>query len=313
MKTTCIINNFNYASYVIDAINTALKQSVSFDEIIVVDDSSVDNSVYLIKENFAKNPRVKLIRSQENLGQLNSLNQGYIHAKGDIIFFLDSDDLYKDKYLEEALKIYANDPACNFLFCETEKFTKTQEILTHPSLEPHQQLYNLGYSVASTFYASDTRVGISTSGISIKKEILDQFMPIPLTEDWKISADQCLNWGASLVGAKKYYLKSPLLVNYRIHGHNNWFNQSSLRNYENDYLKALRISRLLDFLISRMKHKEKLCQLVGSEFRTIPKPTFRQLRIYLNIVIARKELSFPEKIKTILVIIKHYFYGKKYV
>ena len=44
MKTTCLINNYNYANFLPEAIGSAVNQSVKFDEIIIVDDASTDNS-----------------------------------------------------------------------------------------------------------------------------------------------------------------------------------------------------------------------------------------------------------------------------
>src|SRR5436190_10302389 len=45
LKTSCLINNYNYAHFVGDAIESALAQTIAFDEIIVVDDGSTDESV----------------------------------------------------------------------------------------------------------------------------------------------------------------------------------------------------------------------------------------------------------------------------
>lgn len=309
MKTTCLINNFNYESYVIEAVNSALRQSVPFDEIIVVDDGSTDSSPQLLEEKFTNNPKVKLILSQKNSGQLSSLNQGYLASNGDVIFFLDSDDIYEENYLGEALKVYASDKKCSFLFCETRKFGDSKEDFTNNQLKPHENkvVYNLGYSIVSILYASDARVGISTSGVSIKKEVLDQFMPIPFTNDWRISADRCLSWGSSLVGAKKYYLTNPL-IKYRVHDHNNYFNNPCFQEYEHSYLRELRKKRLFNFITSKMQYDDQLQELAAREFRTIPKPTFYRLRVYLKIVLKRKEINFLRKTKMISTMVKHYFY-----
>lgn len=97
MKTTCIVSSFNSSNFVVEAVNSVLNQSVSFDEIIVVDDRSTDNSVEILEKNFSFNERVKLILKEKNEGQLSSFNKGYLASTGDIIFFLDSDDVYKKK------------------------------------------------------------------------------------------------------------------------------------------------------------------------------------------------------------------------
>ena len=49
MKTTCIINNYNYAQYVEAAIQSVLDQTVAFDEIVVVDSGSTDNTLEIAR------------------------------------------------------------------------------------------------------------------------------------------------------------------------------------------------------------------------------------------------------------------------
>ena len=105
MRTTCLINNYNYEEYVLDAIQSALNQTVSFDEIIVVDDGSCDRSVELLKENYSSCDRIKLI-FKENGGQMSCFYEGFIKSSGDLIFFLDADDLYCDTIILKKLLIY---------------------------------------------------------------------------------------------------------------------------------------------------------------------------------------------------------------
>ena len=76
IKTTCLINNYNYAHFVSEAINSALNQSIKFDEIIVVDDASTDNSAKIIIE-LAKQKNIKYILKDKNQGQLSSFNEGF--------------------------------------------------------------------------------------------------------------------------------------------------------------------------------------------------------------------------------------------
>ncbi len=54
MITTCIIDNYNYVFFFSEAIESALSQSVPFDEIIIVDDGSSDCSIEII-EMYEKN------------------------------------------------------------------------------------------------------------------------------------------------------------------------------------------------------------------------------------------------------------------
>lgn len=89
-----IIPVYNSASYVEEAVNSALKQTYQHVEVIVVDDGSTDNSFSLVRQ--IKDPRLRLF-SQINQGACAARNRGIAEAQGEFIKFLDSDDvLYPD-------------------------------------------------------------------------------------------------------------------------------------------------------------------------------------------------------------------------
>jgi glycosyltransferase involved in cell wall biosynthesis len=85
-----IINNCNYGRFLPRAIDSALGQTYSPIEVIVVDDGSTDNSREILNTVYAN--RVKAL-FQENKGQAEAINLGYAACKGDIVIFLDSDDV----------------------------------------------------------------------------------------------------------------------------------------------------------------------------------------------------------------------------
>ncbi len=89
IKFSIIIPNYNYGRYVGEAIESALNQDWENKEVIVVDDGSEDNSVDVIK-NFGK--KIKAL-FQKNSGQREANNRGFLESSGDVIIFLDSDDV----------------------------------------------------------------------------------------------------------------------------------------------------------------------------------------------------------------------------
>ena len=88
-KISIILNNYNYAKYAGLCVESALAQSYSQVEVIVVDDGSTDDSWARLQ---AYRGRVILER-QENSGQGAAYNRGFELSSGDIVCFLDSDDL----------------------------------------------------------------------------------------------------------------------------------------------------------------------------------------------------------------------------
>ncbi len=85
---TVVISSYNYARFVGVTIQSVIDQTRAADEIIVVDDGSVDNSLEVIA---GYSGFVHLI-AKRNGGQASALNAGFAASRGDIVFFLDSDD-----------------------------------------------------------------------------------------------------------------------------------------------------------------------------------------------------------------------------
>ncbi len=91
---------FNSEMFVKLTIESVLNQSYSNWEMIIVDDCSIDDSIKIV-ESFKKNdPRIVLIESKTNSGPGVSRNMAIDYAKGEIIAFLDSDDIWHPNKLE---------------------------------------------------------------------------------------------------------------------------------------------------------------------------------------------------------------------
>lgn len=98
MIASVIITVYNLEKYIESAITSVLEQSYSDIELIIVDDCSTDQSTEIIKNYSSK---AKIIQTKENSGVLLATIEGIMNATGDVICFLDGDDLWhKDKVLK---------------------------------------------------------------------------------------------------------------------------------------------------------------------------------------------------------------------
>lgn len=114
-----IIPTYNSKQYLESAVNSALSQSYTDIEVIVVDDGSSDGTAELFPD-FEK--RGVKCYMQSNKGAAAARNLGLKNAKGSFIQYLDSDDiLHKDK-LKIQLEIMQKDGA-DLSFCFWEQFT----------------------------------------------------------------------------------------------------------------------------------------------------------------------------------------------
>jgi glycosyltransferase involved in cell wall biosynthesis len=106
-KVSVIIPTYNAEKYIKDAIDSVLKQTFQDFEIIIVDDCSTDNTEKIIFENYKKeieNGKIKFLKNEKNYCRTFTANRGVKEAKGEYIFFLDADDVWKENHIELLLK-----------------------------------------------------------------------------------------------------------------------------------------------------------------------------------------------------------------
>lgn len=100
MFLSIITPTYNSSKYLSRCLDSCLKQDISSDEyeVIIVDDGSSDNS-YIIASSFAENHANVRVIKQKNAGASAARNRAIDIAKGDYIWFVDSDDYIEPNIL----------------------------------------------------------------------------------------------------------------------------------------------------------------------------------------------------------------------
>lgn len=93
-KLSIIIPNYNGGAYLEETLSSIFVQDYENYEVIVQDGGSTDNSVRIVKKYSSKYPRKILWESVKDKGQLDALKKGIKKAKGDVICFINSDDIF---------------------------------------------------------------------------------------------------------------------------------------------------------------------------------------------------------------------------
>jgi teichuronic acid biosynthesis glycosyltransferase TuaG len=116
-KVSIVTPSYNSGKYIEKTIQSVISQTYEDWEMIIIDDSSSDNSVDLIKEFCKKEKRIKLLVLDENVGSGRVRNLCIEKAEGRFIAFLDSDDYWSPNKLEKQV---------NYMIENDYSFTYTQ-------------------------------------------------------------------------------------------------------------------------------------------------------------------------------------------
>jgi GT2 family glycosyltransferase len=110
-----IILTYNGAGYILPLLKSLADQTYpqNFVEIIVIDNASTDNTLELIQDNY---DAVKIIPLKKNIGFAAGNNEGYLHARHDLLVFLNQDTICQPDFLKILVSRMQQDPslaACN--------------------------------------------------------------------------------------------------------------------------------------------------------------------------------------------------------
>ncbi|MEM1408718.1 MAG: glycosyltransferase family A protein [Bacteroidota bacterium] len=101
---TVICLCYNHSSYVIDAIDSVLRQTYSNIELIVVDDGSEDDSQFVIRQKCDLTPEIRFIDLEANIGNCKAFNMALSYAHGEYIIDLAADDVLLPSRVEHGVK-----------------------------------------------------------------------------------------------------------------------------------------------------------------------------------------------------------------
>lgn len=107
---TLLIAVYNTEDYLHRCLDSLLVQTYTDWQAICIDDCSTDASLTILKEYEHIDDRITVMHLNENQGQAYARNQGLLHAKGEYITFLDSDDWLAPDALEQIALTFQNHP-----------------------------------------------------------------------------------------------------------------------------------------------------------------------------------------------------------
>ncbi len=120
MSISIIIPFYNVEKYLEECLRSVMSQTFTDYECILVDDCGTDNSLKIAQKvisEYQGTSSFRIIHHERNRGVSAARNTGINAAKGDFLFFLDSDDTICPSLLEKAIKVAQKHPTADFVQC----------------------------------------------------------------------------------------------------------------------------------------------------------------------------------------------------
>lgn len=194
LRVDIVVNNYNYGRFVADAIDSALEQSYPHVRVIAVDDGSNDDSVEVIA---GYGDRVFTV-AKENGGQGSAFNAGFVAGDGDIVIFLDADDLLDPLIAARVADAFTATPEAAKVQWQLE----LADIDGRPTgvIKPglHLPLPEGDMRRAELAFSFDI-AWTATSGNAYPRWALRELLPMP-EPDYRIAADAYLQHLPALLG-----------------------------------------------------------------------------------------------------------------
>jgi GT2 family glycosyltransferase len=219
-----IIPTHNRRDFVREAIASVLAQTCQDFELIVVDDGSTDGTDEVVREF----PRTRYL-FQENRGVSAARNVGVASSRGELIAFLDSDDLWQPGKLAAQAAFFTAQPEARI--CQTEELWLRNGVRVNPR--------NKHRKPSGDIFAPSLQLClVSPSAVMMRRELFEQMggfdEEFPACEDYDL-------WLRIAAREPVHLIKEPLVIKRGGHA-----DQLSHRFWGMDRFRIAALCKLLD-------------------------------------------------------------------
>jgi teichuronic acid biosynthesis glycosyltransferase TuaG len=191
---------YNSEKYIDDTIESVLAQTYTNWEMLVVDDCSTDKSALVVKKYAGQDRRIKYLCLERNSGAAIARNKALELAMGEIVAFLDADDIWKPEKLEKQLKFTVeNDYGFTF---------SSYEIMRNSG----NKVISVPRSLSYDDFMKNTIIGTLT--VMINKKVVGDVKLVNVKKD-----HDSMTWAKILrSGHKAYGLNESLAIYRKVEG-----------------------------------------------------------------------------------------------
>lgn len=197
-KLSIVTPSFNQGRFLEETIRSVLDQRYPNLEYIVVDGGSTDESVDVIRR---YEDRLAYWVSERDRGQVHAINKGLARATGEIVAYINSDDVYLPGAFDAAIDYFRERPSCEWLCGDTLMFGGGHPTYLVRAEVPKSAAHALSWAYTAPQPGMFWRRALLASGFD---------------EAWRYDFDHDLYVRLLLAGHRCEYLPVPLAA-YRLH------------------------------------------------------------------------------------------------
>ena len=266
LKLSIITPSFNQGRFLEETILSVLKQGYEPLEYIVIDGGSTDESVEIIRR---YEDRLTYWESEKDRGQVHAINKGLERATGDIVAFINSDDVYLPGAFNAVMNHFRDHPQSEWICGDTIMFGDGHDTAIIRCVVPRSAAHCLAWAYLAPQPGHFWKTEIVRSGFQ---------------ERWNYDFDHDMYVRLLLEGHKCEYLPLPMAA-YRLHevsktvaeGHRQLeefdriaeFYESQLQGVDQRWCKATRFLRL-SYAASEAGRKSEAASWLMRAFATHP-------------------------------------------
>ena len=210
-----VINNHNYGDFLEEAIESACGQTHERVNVLAVDDGSSDDSRAVLARH---GDRIGLVLKERG-GQASALNAGMARSEGDVVIFLDADDVLRPEAAARVAAAFAADEGLSKVQYRMETIDAAGSPTGEIRPAAHLPLPNGDLRAAELASPYDL-VWMATSGNAFRAEAVRRILPIPEREYPRTGADWYLVHLTALLG--RVASLEFVGAGYRVHGANSY-------------------------------------------------------------------------------------------
>ena len=279
---------YNHEKFVAETIKSILFQTYQNWEMLIVDDCSTDKSWEIIQEWAKKDSRIKAFRNDKNKGLIPNWKFLIDNSKGEYLAFLEGDDKFCSKNLEEKMKIFKQYPKVGMVYCNFNMINEKGEAILKNYYNKYKIKIYKNKKIKPEEYLLSNIAPFSTySQIMIKKEVIDKSgYPRSFDETEKMFLPSDWDFNFRISTKNEIYFINQILLRYRKHSNNSSSLtpkvSKQLRMILNNYKKEFKGNKKIQEAIKYMRGKTLYFKIIFYLENCLKKEAWKSFIVYVK-------------------------------